>query len=196
MFSVAARVAKVVAAEVQALSNQQLIGALVGKRGPLELEEQQRRLDRSRALLHELHQRPVGRIGGVTGEAQGGVGARAAHQLLNDGELLHRRAQALGIELDELAGVALGEGLGPLQRLGQAALDALFPLPLDQRFQIPGGLLQLGVGGFGGGLGGHARAQLSRGRPGVRRLLRSAPARPKASLASSAPCTRRPLPSF
>ena len=49
--AVAARRAQVVAAEVEALGGEQLVGALVVERGPLELEEQELRLDRRRVLL-------------------------------------------------------------------------------------------------------------------------------------------------
>ena len=44
------------AAEVQPLPRQQLLGALVGERRPLQLEEQQRRLDRGLLLLDALQQ--------------------------------------------------------------------------------------------------------------------------------------------
>ena len=87
VLAVAAHVAQVVAAEVQPLAREQLLGALVCERGPLQLEEQQRGLDRGLLLLHALQQRPVGRVGGVGGEAQRGVVAGAARQLLDPGEL-------------------------------------------------------------------------------------------------------------
>jgi hypothetical protein len=41
--------------------------------------------------------------------------------------------------------MALGERLGTLQRLRQASRDPRLALALDERLQIPGGLLELWV---------------------------------------------------
>ena len=61
--AVAARGAQVVAAEVEAVVREQLVDALVGERGPLELEEEQRRAERGRALLDAREQRAARGIG-------------------------------------------------------------------------------------------------------------------------------------
>ena len=148
-----------VAAEVEAVGSQQRLRALVVERGPLQLEEQQCRLDRRAALLRELQQRAVGGLGGVSGEPQPRIRASAPDQLVDGGQLVHGLDQAAGIELRDPSGVALREGLRALQRLPEAALDALRPLAVEQRLQVPRGLLQLGIGSSGGGLrGGHLRA--------------------------------------
>ena len=94
MRPVAAGAAQVVAAEVEAGGPEQLVGALVVERRPLELEEQQLGLDLGGALLDALEQRAALGIGRVGREPQRRVRAGAADQLLDRGELLHRRAQA------------------------------------------------------------------------------------------------------
>jgi len=109
VLAVASHVSQVMAAEVQPVTPEQLLGALLGERGPLELEEQQRRLDRGLLLLHVLQERPVGRISRVGGEAQGGVIAGASDQLVDLGELAHRLPQAAAVELPQVSGVAVGE---------------------------------------------------------------------------------------
>ena len=93
---VAALHAQVVAAEVEALGGEQLLGAVVGDLDPLELEEEELRLDRRAALADHLHQGAVGRILGVGREAQVREVGGAPGQLGDLGEPLHRRAQALG----------------------------------------------------------------------------------------------------
>src|SRR3954469_3649492 len=121
---------------LEAVARGQLLRALFLERGPLEVEEQQRRLDRRTALLRELQQRAGGRLGRVRGEAQRGVAPGASDELVDRGELLHRLAQARRFELAELARVALGEGLAALQRLAQALLDAGGALAVDERLEI------------------------------------------------------------
>ena len=75
--AVAARGAQVVAGEVEPVGGEQLLGALVVERRPLELEEQQRASrspsPRSCTLLQQRAARRVGRVGG---EAQRRVVAR------------------------------------------------------------------------------------------------------------------------
>ena len=51
-------------------------------------------------------------------------------------------------ELFELARIALGEGLRACERLIELALHAGITGAIDERVEVPGGLLQLGVGGF------------------------------------------------
>ena len=155
MVAIAPHVAQVVAAEVQVLAREQLLGTLLRQRRPLQLEEQQRRLDRGRALLRLLQQCAVGGIGGVGGEAQGGICAGAADQLVDHGELLHRLLQAHSVERAELAGVARGERLRPLQGIAQPPLHPVRTLTVHERLEVPGGRLELGVGRLGGGYGGH-----------------------------------------
>ena len=144
--AVAANVAQMVAAELQAVACEQLLHARIVQRGPLQVEEQQRRLDRRAALLGRLQECSVGRVGGVGGETQRSVGSGATDQVVDLRELPHRLAQPVAVELAELAGVALGELLRACQRLGEAALDAVRAVAVDERFEIPGGRLQLGIG--------------------------------------------------
>ena len=97
--AVAAGAAQVVAAELEPRRVEQLLGLLVVERGPLELEEQELGLDLGGALLDALQQRaPLG-IGGVGGEAQRGVRAGTADQVVDLRQLVHRLGQAAGIEL-------------------------------------------------------------------------------------------------
>ena len=137
MVAVAADAAQVVAAEVEAVPREQLVDALVWQRRPLELEEQQRRFQCGAALLRELEQRAVLRVGRVCGEAQRRVRPSAPREVLDRGELLHRRPEVAGVELFELARVARRESLRALERLGEALLDALRPLSLDERVEVP-----------------------------------------------------------
>src|ERR1039458_1571547 len=161
------------AAEVQSLSLQQLLSALVTQRGPLQLEEQQCRSNLGLTLLHFLQQCAVRRSGGVCGETQDGVGAGPADQLVDDGQLGHRLPQARAVELAELAGIALGECLRPRQGVLQPALDAGLALPVDERLEVPGGLGQLVI--LRGGAG-RVRASFS---------LLSTPASPSPSTSGS-----------
>ena len=158
MVSVAPHVVEVVPAEVELVGREQLIDSVLLERGPLELEEQQRRLDRRAALLRQLQQRPIVRIGGVGREAQRGVCARAPDQLVDRRELLHRLPQPLGVELPELARIALRERLRARQRLRQPPLDAVAPLPLEQRLEVPRGPLELWIGRVRRGVRGHRPA--------------------------------------
>ena len=88
-------------------------------------------------------------VGRVDREAQRRIGAGAADELVDGGQLAHRRLQALAVELAELAGVALGERLRSLEGIGQPPLDAGGALALHQRLEIPRGRLELGVAGLG-----------------------------------------------
>ena len=123
--AVAAQRAQVVADAVQAVGGQQLLGALVVERGPLEVEEQQPRLDRRAALLDLGQQRAVGGVLRVGGEAQRGVGAGAADELDELGELVRGGGQARPVELGDPAGVRLGERGGAAVGLVEQAVDAL-----------------------------------------------------------------------
>ena len=62
-------------------------------------------------------------VGGVGGEAQRRIGAGPADQLVQRGHLAHRLDQALGGQLGDLAGVALGERVRALLRLVELLVD-------------------------------------------------------------------------
>ena len=159
MRPVAAGGPEVVAGEVEALGGEQLVGAVVVERRPLELEEQQRRLDLRRALLQLLEQRAARRVGGVAGEVEHRVGAGAAEQLLHRLEVAHRGDEAGAVELGDLARVGGGEDLRQLLRLRDHVRDGLRGIvgaPVEQRVEVPGDGLEVRVGGFGRG---HARTR-------------------------------------
>ena len=89
--AVAALHPQVVATEGELVGGQQLLGLLVGDLVPLELEEQERRLDRRRALADLLHQRAdLGRER-VDRERERRVGAGAPGEFGDRLELAHRR---------------------------------------------------------------------------------------------------------
>jgi hypothetical protein len=122
----------VVADRVEVVAREQGVGALVVERRPLELEEQQLGLDVGGALLHARHQRAVLGRRRVGREAQGGVVARAAHEVDDDRQLLHRGGQAGRVQLGHLARVLRAEGLGPLRRLVEQAIAALRSLAVHE----------------------------------------------------------------
>jgi len=124
---------------------EQRLGVVILERRPLELEEQQPRLDLGRPLLHEREQRPPCGVGGVGGEAQRRERARPADQLVDLGQLAHRRGEAAGVQLGEPAGVRLGERPCPIAGLVERPLHASPFVAVDQRGQIPGGLEQLRI---------------------------------------------------
>ena len=74
-----------VRAEVEAGRRQQLAGAVLVDQVPLEVEEEQLRLDRGRELARLLHQPPRG-IGGVEREAEHRVGPGAAGEVVDGAE--------------------------------------------------------------------------------------------------------------
>ncbi len=78
MGPIAADAAQVVPAEVKPVAGEQRLGSLLVERRPLELEEEELGLDLGGSLLHELQERSPGRVGGVGGKAQRGVGPRPA----------------------------------------------------------------------------------------------------------------------
>src|SRR5262249_17038091 len=80
-------------------------------------------------------------VGGRGGEAQQGVGARAAEQLVDRAQLVHRRLQPGPVELAELARVARGERPRPGERVLQAPLDPVLALAPHQRLDVPGARL-------------------------------------------------------
>ena len=130
--AVAARRAQEVARGVQAVGGHELVGALVVERRPLELEEQQLRLDRRALLLHALHERADLRVGGVDAEAQHRVVARARGELGDVHQLGHRGGELRRGELGEAAGVGVGEGLRALRGLVEEAVGAGIALAVDE----------------------------------------------------------------
>jgi len=129
---------QVVPAEREPSVGEQLVGPGVGHGRPLELEEDELALDRGGPLLHPLHQRADGRGRGVDREPQTRVGPHAPHDVLEVGELVHERREALRVELGHLAaalGEALGERVGPVEervdRIGVAAVEEWGEVPGD-----------------------------------------------------------------
>jgi hypothetical protein len=150
--AVAARRAEMVAREVEPVCGQQLLRALVVEPRPLELEEEQRGLDRGAALLDLLEQGTARGVGGVLGEAEHRVGARAADALLDLAELLHGGHERGAVHLGHVAGVLGRERLRALERLFQQCVDrggGVLAGPVEQVAEVPGNRLELGVGGFG-----------------------------------------------
>ena len=139
-----------VAAEAEVVVREQRLGALVVERRPLELEEDQRGLDLRAALLHQLEQRAALRVGRCGREVQHRVGAGAADELLERRELAHRAGERRPVELGDLPRVGLGERVRALLRVVQQRLDAGSSLAraVQQRVQLPGDPLDLGVGDF------------------------------------------------
>ena len=132
MRAVAARRAQEVAGRVEAVGGHELVGALVLQRGPLELEEQQLRLDRRALLLDALHERADLRIGGVDAEAQHRVVTRARRQLGDGHELGHRRGELVGAELGQAPGVGVGKDLRALRGLVEEPVGAGVALAVDE----------------------------------------------------------------
>jgi hypothetical protein len=73
---------------------------------------------------------------------------------VDDGELVHGLDQAGRVELVDAAAVAPGEASGALPGLDQQRLDALGPASVDERLEVPGGLLEGDVGGGAHGVRG------------------------------------------
>jgi hypothetical protein len=133
MGAIAAGAAQVVGAEAQRLVGQKPVGTLIGKRRPLELEEQQLGLDLGGALLNQLQERPAGRVGGVGCEPKRSERAGTADQFVDRAQLAHGRLQAGAVELGDPPGVLGGERSGALVGLVELAADSGLPLPVDQR---------------------------------------------------------------
>ena len=137
MGAVAADRAQVMAAEVEAIAGQQLLGAVVVEGGPLELEEEEHRLERGRPLLDALHEGAAVGVGGVGREPQLGIGRGPADELVDLRELTHRGGEACGVDLGERAPIGLGEGggelVGPVERLVDTggAGDEVVEVPYD-----------------------------------------------------------------
>ncbi len=151
-----------VTGEVEVLVGEELVGARVVERGPLELEEQQLGLDLRRALLHQLQQGAALGVGGRGREVEHRVGARAADQLVERGELAHRGGEARPVERGDLAGVLRGEGVGAALGVGEQRLHAgrALPCAVEQWIQVPGDPVEIGIGDV---RCGHAAETTTRG---------------------------------
>jgi hypothetical protein len=126
-----------VAGGIKALRLQQLLGARIVERGPLQFEEQKLRLQLRAALLDALQQRPVGRILRVDGEAQRREVPRAPGQVGDRLQLGDGLGEARPVQLGDAARVALGEDRGALGCLVQQAVGARLALAADERLQVP-----------------------------------------------------------
>ena len=141
---------------------EQLLGAVVVDRDPLELEEQELGLDRRRLLARALRERAARLVGRVRGVAELGVrlGARDAERMRSD--LGGRLVQPGGVELAELAAVALAERLRGGER----------PVEVGGEPRVVGAeveVVEIPLDGFGAGHGcGHGETLAS----GVSRAMR------------------------
>ena len=127
---------QVMRGERESLVGEELFGPVVGDRGPLELEEQQRRRDRGAAFFDLLHQRATRRIGGVDAEVEPRVVVGPADDVLQLREPGHERRELAGIE----RGDASTRGRELLRdRVGatEQRVDARFAGFRKQRLQIP-----------------------------------------------------------
>ena len=144
--AVAPRAVQVVVVAIERRGREQLVGAGVVDGRPLEVEEQEQRLDLGGALLDELEQRAALGVGRVGREPQARVRARAPDQLVDLLELAHRRADPVGVQVRDLAGVVGGERRRAVPALLEHPLGAGAVLAVDQRGEVPLGLEQLRVG--------------------------------------------------
>jgi hypothetical protein len=83
---------------------------------------------------------------------QAGEGARAADELLQRAELVHRLREAGSVELGHVAGVALGEAIGARLGVGEHRVDRgdrVARVAVEQGVEIPGDLEPLGIGDVG-----------------------------------------------
>ena len=140
---------QVMAAEVHAVGGEQLIGAGVVDRDPLEVEEDESRLDRGGALRSVLEQRADRRVLGVGGEAQVRVVECSPDDLGEPTKALHRVAQARAVELAdpalELGGDLDRDPVGLVEQrvdrrpvVGAAVTLDAGGLEVDQVAQVPG----------------------------------------------------------
>jgi hypothetical protein len=131
--AVAARGAQEVARGVQAVGGEQLVRAIVLERRPLELEEDELRLDLRALLLDALQERAERRVGGVDAEAQHRVVAGPRRELGDLLQLGDGGGEGGGLEVAEAAGVAVGEGLRVLRGLVEETVGAGVVLAVDER---------------------------------------------------------------
>jgi hypothetical protein len=121
-----------VARVVDAVGGQQLVGAVVVERCPLELEEQQLGLDRRALLLHALHERADLRVRRVDAEAQHRVVARARGELGDLLQLGHRGGEPRAGQVGDTPSVGVGERLRALGGLVDKAVRAGVALAVDE----------------------------------------------------------------
>ncbi len=186
MRAIAALQPQVVAAEGELGRGDQRLGLLVFELVPLEVEEQQRGLQRRQPLADLLHQRAhLGRER-VDRERQRGVGAGAPGEVGDRLELAHRLGEPDGVELRHLPPVALGERLGPALGLVELLERPLGAAVLDQRLEVPAGGGEGFVGrGHGGGVA-HGTEDMRRRRS----AQAAAPLRSLKTRSTSAPAGR------
>ena len=128
----------------------------------MQLEEQQRRLDRGLLLLGVGEQRAALRVGRVGGEVQRGEVAAASRQLLDLGQLPHGGGEPVAVEPLQAPRVALGERSGALEGFRQSLPGTLLALPVDQLLEVPRRRLELLVTGIAASARRHrSTAQLS-----------------------------------
>ena len=151
--AIAARGAQVMAAELDLVGREQLLGPLVVELVPLELEEEQRGLDLRAALADLLEQGAALGVARVDGEPERRIAAGPADPLEDLLELAHRGHEAVDVQVGDLAAVGLGERLSPLARLVEERQRSLGAGAVDQRVEVPARLGQCLVGSFG--CGGH-----------------------------------------
>ena len=133
---------QVVPKAIEPVGCDQLVGAPIVERRPFEVEEQQHRRDRRRALFGALHQSAVGRVDRVGREAQAGVVAGTADELVDLGQLVHRRSQTGSVQLGDAPGMCAGERLGARRRLPEQAVDAGVPVAANEVLEIPDDFFQ------------------------------------------------------
>src|SRR5262249_8078472 len=133
---------------------EQPVGDLVVQPRPLEVEEEQLRLDRRALLLDALQERAVLGRGRVDREREMREGAGLRRDLLDRAELLHGLDEPRLSKSGELAGQALGEYVGALLSLAHQPVDPrpwVRAVTVQEVGEVPGDLLQVGVSN---GLGG------------------------------------------
>jgi hypothetical protein len=127
----------VVCGELELGGREQLVHTVLGNEVPLELEEEQRGLDRRAELARLLHERAALGVRRVEREAQHRVRARAACQVVDRGQLVHGVGQAVRAQLGDAALVPLRERVRALAGLGQHLHDPLGTPSADERLEVP-----------------------------------------------------------
>ena len=188
MLAIAAHGDEVVAAEPQTGVGDQVLHPVLGQRGPLQVEEDELGLDPGAALLHPLHERAGGSVGGVLREAQAGVGLGLAQHFAQLSKRGHELDQGGGVELGHL-GAVHGEGGRPAIGFVEQSVHARVSLAPDQMAQVPGGRGYV----FGDGHGPMLPHAAERRQTAVRgwraSLTSSRPGGSPSTLGVSPPCT-------
>ena len=122
---------------LERLVGEQPLGGLVVHVGPLEVEEEELRVDARVPLPHPLRERAPALVARVGGEAQAGVGLDASRGRPDPLELPHGLVQLGCGELRDPAPVALGEPGRGRCRLVEVFLESLVVRPLVEIREIP-----------------------------------------------------------